>query len=332
MRIDEERLKPYRKMTDAQRNIRSAGDPEFTQQVLDHYMLGENLNGIELPFSEYKHRFRLKPEELTVLGGINGAGKSLLASQMILHAGEQGYKSLSISMEMSPKAQLARMNRQASLQAEPTLDAIVEFSQWAKEKIYFYDQHGSVDPNTLVSIIRYSADNYGIKLVLVDSLMTMSMASDDWNGQKSVVNALANCARNLGVHVILVAHAKKGEKITDKLDKWSIAGSADITNRADNVILFGRSFNSDPHEPDAHFDLCKARHYDNAEHEINLQLCMASLNYYQRETLPRAIGVPIETKPKGGIMGELDRVALHDPTIGKSERTKTTEVVSPTLN
>jgi len=98
------------------------------------------------------------------------------------------------------------------------------------------------------------------------------------------------------------------------------------------VILFGRSFNPDPHEPDAHFDLCKARHYDNAEHEINLQLCMASLNYYQRETLPRAIGVPIETKPKGGIMGELDRVALHDPTIGKSERTKTTEVVSPTLN
>jgi len=101
MRIDEERLKPYRKMTDAQRNIRSAGDPEFTQQVLDHYMLGENLKGIELPFDAYKHRFRLKPEELTVLGGINGSGKSLLASEMMLHAGIQGYKSLSISMDRS---------------------------------------------------------------------------------------------------------------------------------------------------------------------------------------------------------------------------------------
>ena len=332
MRIDEERLKPYRKMTDAQRNIRSAGDPEFTQEVLDYYMSGEKLKGIKVPFGEYDNRFRLKPEELTVLGGINGAGKSLLASQMILHAGEQGYKSLSISMEMSPKAQLARMNRQASLQVEPTLDSIVEFSQWAKDKIYFYDQHGSVDPNTLVSIIRYAADNYGITLVLVDSLMTMAMASDDWNGQKSVVNALANCARNLGVHVILVAHAKKGEKITDKLDKWSIAGTADITNRADNVILFSRSFNPDPHEPDAHFDLCKARHYDNAEHEIDLQLCMASLNYYQKDSLPKAIGVPLETKPIGGVMGELDRVTLHDPTIGKSERAETAEVVSSALN
>ena len=332
MRIDEERLKPYRKMTDAQRNIRSAGDPEFTQQVLDHYMLGENLKGIEVPFNAYKHRFRLKPEELTVLGGINGAGKSLLASQMILNAGEQGYKSLSISMEMSPKAQLARMNRQASLQAEPLVNSISAFGEWAKDKIYFYDQHGSVDPNTLVSIIRYAADNYGITLVLVDSLMTMSMASDDWNGQKSVVNALANCARNLGVHVILVAHAKKGEKITDRLDKWSIAGSADITNRADNVILFSRSFEPDPHDPDAHFDLCKARHYDNAEYQIDLKLCMASLNYYEKDSLPKAIGVPLETKPKGGIMGELEEVALYDPKIGKSERSETTEVVSPTLN
>ena len=330
MSIDEERLKPYRKMTDAQRNIRSAGD--FTQEVLDYYMSGEKLKGIKLPFLSYDHRFRLKQEELTVLGGINGAGKSLLASQCLIHAADQGYKSLSISMEMSPKAQLARMNRQASLQVEPTLDTIVDFAQWAKDKIYFYDQHGSVDPNTLVSIIRYSADNYGIKLVLVDSLMTMAMASDDWNGQKSVINALANCARNLGVHVILVTHAKKGEKITDKLDKWSIAGTADITNRADNVILFGRSFNDDPHEPDAHFDLCKARHYDNAEHEIGLQLCMASLNYYEKDSLPKAIGVPLETKPKGGIMGELEEVALHDPTIGKSERAETTEVVSPTLN
>ena len=89
MRIDEERLKPYRKMTDAQRNIRSAND--FTQEVLDYYMSGEKLQGIKLPFKEYDHRFRLKPEELTVLGGINGAGKSLLASQMLLNAGDQGY-------------------------------------------------------------------------------------------------------------------------------------------------------------------------------------------------------------------------------------------------
>lgn len=325
MRIDDEKLKPFRKITDAQRNVRSAS--EFTDQVMDYYMSGEKLKGIRLPFQAYDKRFRLKPEELTVLGGINGSGKSLIASQILLNAGNQGYKSLSISMEMSPKAQLARMWRQASLQVEPTLDAGLEFSRWSKDKLYFYDQHGSVDPNTLVSIIRYAVENFDIKLVLVDSLMTMSMASDDWNGQKSVVNALANVARNCGIHVILVAHAKKGNSVEDKLDKWSVAGSADITNRADNVILLGRTFNKNPDDPDAYFNLCKSRNYDNGELEIELHLCFASLNYYLKDDLPKPIGVSNEIKPEGGIMGELERMALNDPPISKSKRPEIATVV-----
>jgi len=330
IQVKEDELKPYRKITDAQRKIRSAGD--FTQEVMDYYMSGEKLQGIRLPFKEFDKKFRLKPDELTVLAGINGAGKSLLASQILLHAGDQGYKSLSISMEMSPKAQLSRMWRQASLQAEPSLDAGLEFARWSQDKLYFYDQHGSVDPNTLVSIIRYAVENFGIKIVLVDSLMTMSMASDDWNGQKGVVNALANVARNCGIHVILVAHARKGNSVEDRLDKWSVAGSADITNRADNVILFGRTFNADPNDPDAYFNLCKARNYDNGEHEMDLHLCFASLNYYLKDDLPKAIGVSDEIKPKGGIMGELERMALHDPSIGKSKRSETPKVVSAVAN
>ena len=330
MRIDEEKLKPFRKITDAQRRVRSASD--FTKEVMDYYMSGEKLKGIKLPFQAYDKRFRLKPEELTVLGGINGSGKSLIASQILLHAANQGYKSLSISMEMSPKAQLSRMWRQGSLQAEPSLDAGLEFSRWSQDKLYFYDQHGSVDPNTLVSIIRYSVENFGIKIVLVDSLMTMSMASDDWNGQKSVVNALANVARNCGIHVILVAHAKKGNSVEDKLDKWSVAGSADITNRADNVILLGRTFNQDPNDPDAYFNLCKSRNYDNGELEIELHLCFASLNYYLKDDLPKPIGVSNEIKPKGGIMGELERMALNDPPISESKRPEITKVVSAVAN
>ncbi len=330
MLIEREELKPYERITDAQRKIREGGD--FIDEVLDRFLNGTHMSGIKLPFPLFDSVFRLREQEITVLAGINGAGKSLFASQVTINAIDQGYPCMAVSLEMSGPQMVARKIRQCSLQAKPDMESVLSFAQWAKGKMYFYDQYGSVDPKTLGSVIRYAVDKFKVKFVLVDSLMTMSMASDDWNGQKAVVNALANCARNLDVHVILVAHAKKGEKVTDRLDKWSIAGSADITNRADNVILFSRSFNHDPHESDAHFDLCKARHYDNAEHSIDLNLCMASLNYFQRDSLPKAIGVPLETKPIGGIMGELDRVALHDPKIGKSERTETTEVVSPTLN
>ncbi len=324
MKISKEELKPYRRLTDAQQNIRSASD--FTDQVMDYYMSGERLTGIKLPFRYFDNKFRLRPEEMTVLAGINGAGKSLLASQIMLSAMEQGNKCLSISLEMSPKAQLARMWRQASLQVEPTLDSGLEFTRWSNKKLFLYDQHGSIDYNTLISVIRYSVDNLGINLVLVDSLMTMSMASDDWNGQKAVVCALANCARNLGIHVILVAHARKGQSISDRLDKWSVAGSADITNRTDNVILFGRTYEEDSTKPDAYFSLCKARNFDGAEGDLDLNLCMASLNYYTNDDLPHPIGVE-EQPPKGGVMGELHKVALYEPPKRKSKRQTTTTVV-----
>ena len=324
MKISREELKPYRKLTDAQQNIRSASD--FTDEVMDYYLSGEKLKGIKLPFKYFDTKFRLRPEEMTVLAGINGAGKSLLASQIMLSSMEQGYKCLAISLEMSPKSQLARMWRQASLQVEPTMDAGLDFTRWSKDKLFLYDQHGSIDYNTLISVIRYAVDNLGIDLVLVDSLMTMSMASDDWNGQKAVVCALANCARNLDIHVILVAHARKGQSLTDRLDKWSVEGSADITNRTDNVILLGRTYDEKPNSPDAYFSLCKARNFDGAEGDLDLNLCMASLNYYTNDDLPHPVGVA-EQPPKGGIMGELHKVALYEPPKRKSQGQKTATVV-----
>ena len=118
-------------------------------------------------------------------------------------------------------SQLARMWRQASLQNKPDIDAGLEFTKWAKDKLWFYDQHGTITPKALLSVMRYAKDNLDIDIVLIDSLMTMSLNSDDWNGQKQVVQSIANTARHLGIHIILVAHARKGGSVKDKLDKWS---------------------------------------------------------------------------------------------------------------
>ena len=65
---------------------------------------------------------------------------------------------------------------------------------------------------------------------------------------------------------------------------------------------------------------------------MDLHLCFASVNYYLKDDLPKAIGVSDEIKPKGGIMGELERMALHDPSIGKSKRSETPKVVSAVAN
>ncbi len=303
--IEKAELAKYSRITDAQRNIRDSG--EFIDDVMDRFLNGTHLTGIQLPFRLFDNVFRLRDGEVTVLAGINGAGKSMFAGQVMLNAIDQGHSCLSISLEMSPQSQVARMIRQASLQASPKMDAVLDFAKWCKGKLYFYDQHGSVDPNTLNSVIRYAVAEHDTKFILVDSLMTMSFASDDWNSQKAVVCSLANAARNLDVHIMLVCHARKGGSIKDRLDKWSVAGSADITNRADNVIILGREYEKDG--ADAYMSLCKARHWDGAEMDLDLVFDMASLNYYVHDEYPKQFST--EVKPDG-VVGSLDRMHLND--------------------
>jgi twinkle protein len=283
---------------------------------MEYYLNGEKLKGIKLPDclggnSILKDKFRFAAGELSLLAGINGAGKSLLASQLMNSAVDQGYRCLSISLEMSPRQQLARILRQCSLMATPSMDAALDFAKWSGESLWFYDQYGSVNPRTLFSIIRYAIDVHAVDFVLVDSLMTLSTASDDWNGQKDVICGLAGAARGLDTHVMLVAHARKGASVKDRLDRWSVAGSADLTNRADNVFLLGRTFETDPHQPDAYLSLCKARNFDGAEMDIDLWLDMASMNYYRDSELPTQMGMGDSVKPEGGVVGELEVAGLN---------------------
>ena len=285
--ITNEDLKPYRHIDDPNRMIRQSVD--FIPDVLDRFLNGTHYSGIKLPFRQFDDLFRLRQQEVTVLAGINGAGKSMLGGQIMLSAVEQGFKCLSVSMEMSPQSQIARMIRQCSLNKYPGQDEVLSWVRWQNEKLCFYDQRGTVTGDTLIALIKFAREKYGVDFVLVDSLMTLSYASDDYNGQKQIICGLANIARELDIHIMLVAHARKGQSIKDRLDKWSVAGSADITNRADNVIILGRLYEMDG--ADAYMSLAKARHFDGAEMDIDLKFDMNSLNYHMSGSEPSQLGM-----------------------------------------
>ena len=85
----------------------------FTREVLDYYLVGNHVTGIVIPFGDPK-KFRLRNGECTILAGINSAGKSLYAGQIMLGAIEQGFKCLSVSLEMSPPAVLKLLALMAS--------------------------------------------------------------------------------------------------------------------------------------------------------------------------------------------------------------------------
>ena len=285
--LTEEEIAPYLQIEEEQ-SVRPAS--YFTQEVLEHYLAPEQIQGVMLPFGDLGDRFRLREGECTILAGINSSGKSLLAGQLLLASLTQNVKCLSVSLEMAPRSQLVRLYRQASLESSPTLDFALGFSAWSSDKLYFFDKMGSVDLNTLMAVIRYSIDKFNTRMILVDSLMTIAgIANDDYTAQKRIVLKIAETVRDLECHIILVAHARKSMSIKDKIDRFSIRGAWELADVVDNVLLLQRYYSKDPGEPSALLSISKARHWDMAECEMDLFLDLPSLNAFTEGSLPQKI-------------------------------------------
>jgi twinkle protein len=64
---------------------------------------------------------------------------------------------------------------------------------------------------------------------------------DDFNGQKDLVDALCDVAKETKMHIHLVHHIRKGGESNRIAEKKDIKGSGVITDLADNVILIARN-------------------------------------------------------------------------------------------
>jgi hypothetical protein len=77
--------------------------------------------------------------------------------------------------------------------------------------------------------------------------------NDEWNNQKKLLNKLTSLARELKIHIHLLAHPNKNR---DWLTIDSISGSGNIGNYAQNVFLVSRVF-PDTFEQQANGSLSK---------------------------------------------------------------------------
>ena len=323
--ITTEELREYEGVGGVQREVGAAG--EWTDEVLQYCMSGENLSGIKLPWPCLDSKFRMQEGSTSLMCGQSGSGKSMLAGQFALHAMEQGYKSLIISLEMTVRSSIARMTRQMSL-VPPGMDEVLNFARWTNGKLWFYRQQGSINFKTLLAVVRYTVAKLGVKFIVVDSLMTMGdISGEDYPAQRRLMLALSIAARDLGVHILLITHARKGLSVDDRLDKFSVAGSADLTNLACNVILLQRTATSrrerDATAPDATFEIAKARHFDTAETTLDLWFDTASMNHQTKWDSPRIVGEKDEntvSESKGSPVTAVGEITLIESAPSKTRR------------
>ena len=268
----------YMQETEGERKIRDACD--YLDDMIDEVGTPRQIpKGWDLPWDKMAGLFRFHPGEVTLWGGANGSGKSLITGMVALELMCKLEKVCIASLEMKPKATLGRMARQW-IGEDMLRDAHIpecvqtikehlgQFRTQAKGRLFLYDQLGQVQSDVMLGVIRYAA-SIGINHFFVDSLMKCVRGTDDYNAQKDFVNALTAIAKDTGMTIHLVAHTRKLADEGKKPTKYDISGSGDITNLVDNALLFWRNKPKEAdkragssklaNEPDALLLCCKQR-------------------------------------------------------------------------
>ena len=242
----------YERETDAQQKVKPAA--VWVQELMDRIQSPVKQKRAVMPWRKTHGLVQFRPGEVTVWGGANGNGKSLVTGQVGLSLCSQGEKVCIASFEMKPMKTLERMGRQWScfnvndpaFAGNPEakaqfLDLYGQFRDWTDGKLWLYDQQGTVTASQVCAVARYAAKELGITQFFVDSLMKCVASEDDYNGQKMFVDELTAIARDHGIHIHLVHHIRKPSDESHKPSKYDYKGTGAITDQVDNVISVWRN-------------------------------------------------------------------------------------------
>ena len=242
----------YETETDAQQKCKPAG--LWVQELIERIKSPVVHKHVVMPWRKTHGIVQFRPGEVTVWGGANGNGKSLVTGQVAMSICVQGEKVCIASFEMKPIKTMERMARQWSTfnPADPQnqgddilkaqfIEVYEQFRDWTKDKLWLYDQQGTVTAKQVCAVARYCAKEKGITHFVVDSLMKCVASEDDYNGQKMFVDELTSIARDNGMHIHLVHHIRKPADESHKPSKYDYKGTGAITDQVDNVISVWRN-------------------------------------------------------------------------------------------
>ena len=220
---------------------------------------------IETGFKEYDMLVDdWRTQEVTVIFGRNGEGKTTFISQIIGHCIEQDVKVFLYSGEMSDQKIQDWLYRQVigkntrclrSVQTkyghklEPTPEAVRSIKEWHREKLYLYDRSLTDTRDNLdrfFEVMELALRRYGIRLYVIDNLMAILEENADslYSDQANFVQRCKNFSIDKDVHIVLLTHPNKEKREIKgdegNLEKTDISGSNNIPNKADNIIAVER--------------------------------------------------------------------------------------------
>ena len=197
--------------------------------------------GYRTPYGKLGDKLLFRPSEVTVWSGASGDGKSQILSDCAVGWVAQGSRICLSSLEMPPAQTLKRMVKQALGVDRPTEAAIRDALAWLDAGLILYGVTGKVKVEALLEVFDYARAKYGCDQFVIDSLMRLGSAGDDYNGQEGAMFRLVDWAMARGVHVHLVAHSRKGDRDRGAPNTEDVKGAMEVGANAANIVTIWRN-------------------------------------------------------------------------------------------
>lgn len=214
---------------------------DFSDKVISLFWprYGEHV-GYRTPYGKLGAKLLFRPGEVTIWTGDSGAGKTQILNDCVVDWIQQGARTCLSSLEMHPAFTLKRLAKQIVGVDRPTAEAISAALRWADAGLLIYELTGKQKLEELLAVFDYGRSRYGCDVFVIDSLMRLGVAGDDYNTQEAVIFRIVDWTMASNVHVHLVAHAKKGERDRGVPGIEDIKGAMELGANAFNIISVWR--------------------------------------------------------------------------------------------
>lgn len=185
-----------------------------------------------------------REEEVTIIQGRNGSGKSTFVNQELLHFVANEKQGCIASLELTPRRYLNWLCIQHNKTSELTDETIDQAFDFFGNDLFVVNKTGEISKEELFDVFTFAARKYGMKYFIIDSLMRLKFDPRyEHNAQKNFISDCSDFAKMYECHIFIIAHPRKGEHGNKRPSKEDVSGSGDITNLADNVLAMWRPDN-----------------------------------------------------------------------------------------
>lgn len=219
----------------------------YHNQLLEYRRTGGMLapdRSFKFPFNS-DYDWVLPEHSFTIYTGHNEVGKSTFLSQLSLMFAREGMLSIIMSMEINPIVTLSQMVDQVAGSTSPTPEYEERCVEYIEDNIFLYGENGIVTPESILQSIEYAFKRHGVKLFVIDSLLTIGIAEQDVDGLMAFANALVKLKMMYPIYIVLVCHQTKPNNMDGKNPdptKYGIRGIGSLSDIADFILGHSRVF------------------------------------------------------------------------------------------